>query len=75
LLTASPTLIVNLNDGSAFALAAATWSLSDSLRLVAGAQAPLGPRRSEFGGLPLAPTSPVVFVPPAQLYVQLRRYF
>src|SRR5579871_632798 len=75
LLTASPTLIVDLNDGSLFALAAATYSLSDNLRLVAGAQAPIGPKRSEFGGLPLAPASPVFFAPPAQLYVQLRRYF
>ena len=75
LLNVSPTLIANLNDGSLFLLAAATWSLGDNLTLVAGAQAPIGPSRTEFGGLPLAPASGVFLAPPARLYVQLRRYF
>jgi hypothetical protein len=75
LLTVSPTLIADLNDGSLFALVAGTWSLGDNLTLIAGAQAPLGPARTEFGGLPLSPGSPTLFAPPAQLYVQLRRYF
>jgi hypothetical protein len=75
LLTLSPTLIVNLNDGSALALLAATYSLADNITLVAGAQAAIGPARTEFGGLPLSETSPVLLAPPAQLYLQLRRYF
>jgi hypothetical protein len=75
LLTLSPTLIVDLNDGSALALLAATYSLADNVSLVAGAQAPIGPARSEFGGLPLSASSPVLLAPPGQLYVQLRRYF
>jgi hypothetical protein len=75
LFTVSPTLIADLNDGSRFALLAGTWSLSDNLTLIAGAQAPLGPARTEFGGLPLSPSSPILFATPAQLYVQLRRYF
>jgi hypothetical protein len=75
LLTVRPTLIADLTDGSVFLLVAATRSLSDNLRLTAGAQAPLGPARTEFGGLPLSPGNPVLFAPPAQVYVQLRRYF
>ena len=75
LLTLSPTLIVNLDDGSALALVAATYSLADNVTLVAGAQAPIGPGNTEFGGIPLTATSPLLLAPPGQIYVQLRRYF
>lgn len=75
LLDISPTLILDLDDGSAFALLAATYSLADNLTLVAGAQAPIGAARTEFGGLPLSPSDALTFAPPGQLYVQLRRYF
>jgi hypothetical protein len=75
LLTVSPTLIAQLNDASLYALFAATRSLSDNLTLVAGAQAPIGPAGSEFGGVPLVPKSRTVFGPPVLFYLQLRRYF
>jgi len=75
LLTLSPTLILDADDGSAFALLAATYSLGNNLTLVAGAQAPIGRARTEFGGLPLSPTSPIRLAAPGQLYLQLRRYF
>ena len=75
LLTLTPTVIADLNDQSLYLLAAADWSLSNDLVLIVGAQAPLGPRGSEFGGLPLAPGNPIALSPPAQLYVQLRQYF
>ena len=75
LLDVSPTLIANLNDASVFALVAGTYSLSDNLSLVVGAQVPIGPARTEFGGLPLAPANHEFLAPPAQLYLQLRRYF
>jgi hypothetical protein len=75
LLTLSPTLIADLDDGSLLTLVAATYSLGDNLTLVGGFEAPIGPARTEFGGLPIAPGSALVFAPPAQLYIQLRRYF
>jgi hypothetical protein len=75
LLSISPTLILNLDDGSALALMSATYSLADNVTLIAGAQVPIGPGKSEFGGLPLTATSPVQLAPPGQLYIQLRRYF
>ena len=75
LLNVSPTLIADLNDGSLFVLLAATYSLSDNLNLVAGAQAPIGRAGTEFGGLPLSSSDPTLLAPPGQLYVQLRRYF
>ncbi len=75
LLTVSPTLILGLNDGGVLPLAAATYSLGDNLTLVGGVQAPFGRRRTEFGGLPLSAASPLLFAPPRQIYLQLRRYF
>ena len=75
LLDLSPSLIVDLNDGSVLVLVAGTYSLSDNVTLAAGVQAPIGRARTEFGGLPLTATSPVVLAPPGQIYLQLRRYF
>ena len=75
LVTLSPTIIADLNDQSLYLLAAVNWSLSNDLVLIAGAQTPLGPRGSEFGGLPPAPGNPIALSPPAQLYLQLRQYF
>jgi hypothetical protein len=74
-LNLGPTLIGDLDDGSLFLLATATLSLADNLTFIAGVQAPLGPRRSEFGGLPLSPADPLTLAPPGRIYVQLRRYF
>jgi hypothetical protein len=75
LLNLSPTLIADLDDGSVFALLAATYSFGDNLTLAGGVQAPIGPSKTEFGGLPLAPASALVLAPPGQIYLQLRRYF
>ena len=75
LLDLSPSLIVDLNDGSVLALVAATYSLADNVTLAAGVQAPVGRSRTEFGGLPLTASSPVLLAPPGQIYLQLRRYF
>jgi hypothetical protein len=70
-----PTLLVNLDDASLYALVAATYSLGDNLSLSGGVQIPLGAAGTEFGGLGLAPGSPTLLAPPAQIYLQLRRYF
>jgi hypothetical protein len=75
LLDVSPTMIVDLNDASLIALVAATYSIADNITLVGGFQVPIGPARSEFGGLPLTGASSLVLAPPGQVYLQLRRYF
>ena len=75
LLTLSPSIIVDVNDGSLFLLFAATYSLADNASLIAGVQAPIGPAGSEFGGLPISPINPLLLSPPGQVYLQLRRYF
>jgi len=75
LLDASPTLLADLDDGSLYALFQASYSLDEDLTLIAGAQAPIGPSGSEFGGIHLAPGGNVFLGSPARLYVQLRRYF
>ena len=75
LLNVSPTLIVDLDDGSLFALVAATYSLSDNLNLIGGVQFPAGPAGTEFGGIPLAPGSQTLLSPARQIYLQIRKYF
>lgn len=75
LLTLSPTLIAGLDDASLYALFAANYSLSDDLVLIAGAQAPFGPKGSEFGGLPVSPAIPATLGPSPVLYLQIRQYF
>lgn len=75
LLQISPTLIANLDDASLFAIAQATYSLNDNLNLIVGAQFPIGPANSEFGGIPLAPNTPPYLAPPGRLYIQVRQYF
>jgi len=75
LFTIAPTVIAGLDDASAYAIFAATYSLSDNLTLVAGAQAPIGPSDTEFGGMPLILGGTTVLASPAQLYIQLRQYF
>ena len=75
LVSIGPTVIVDLDDGSLFLLATGTFSLSDNLILIAGAQAPVGRAGSEFGGLPLTPGAPLLLAPPSRVYLQLRRYF
>jgi hypothetical protein len=75
LLTLSPTLIAALDDGSVYALASATYSLSDNFTLIAGAQVPLGPAGSEFGGTRISPARPTLLGPSPELYLQVRQYF
>ncbi|WP_133162347.1 hypothetical protein [Hyphococcus luteus] len=75
LLEISPTLIANLNDASFYALIQATYSLNENLTLVAGAQLPIGPVNTEFGGVALTAGANVYFEQPKKLYIQLRQYF
>ncbi|HUL48065.1 MAG TPA: hypothetical protein VLV25_13300 [Steroidobacteraceae bacterium] len=75
LFTVSPLLIAGIDDGSCYALVSSSYSLSDNLSLIAGAQLPLGRTHTEFGGLPLAPGSQTLLAPPGSIYLQLRRYF
>lgn len=75
LLNVSPTIIADLDDGSFFALIAATYSLSDNLNLIGGVQVPVGRTGTEFGGILLAPGSQTLLAPAKQIYLQMRKYF
>ena len=75
LIEIAPTLIANLDDRSLYGLARATWSLNDNLTLIGGAQIPIGPSRSEFGGLPVSGGNAPYLEQPTRIYVQLRQYF
>ena len=75
LLAISPTLISNLNDGSVYGIAQATYSLRENLNLILGSQFAIGPNGPEFGGIPLAANLPVYAGEPTLFYIQLRQYF
>ena len=75
LLTLSPSLIVNLDDGSFYAAGEADWSLNDNTDLIAGVQVPFGPKGTEYGGLPLSGSGAPYQAVPTTAYVQLRRHF
>ena len=75
LLTVSPGVIANLDDGSLYATAEGKWSLSDNTRLVFGAQFPVGPRGTEFGGLSFTGAGAPYVAKPVTAYLQLRQYF
>ena len=75
LLNVSPTVIVDLDDGSLFALIAATYSLSNNLSLIGGVQVPEGRVGTEFGGILLAPGSQTLLAPATQIYLQIGKYF
>lgn len=75
LVTLSPTLIADLNDGSFDLYVSASWSLDTNTVFYAGVQAPFGPRGSEYGGIQLAPADLVTSPSPSLIYLQLRRYF
>ena len=75
LLTLSPSLIVNLDDGSFYASGEADWSLNDNTDLIAGIQVPVGRKGTEYGGLPMSGSSAPYYAAPTTAYVRLRRYF
>jgi hypothetical protein len=75
LLTLSPNLIVNLDDRSAYLTAEANWSLSDNTNLIFGTAVPIGPRGSEYGGLPVTAGSTTYDTPQRMLYAELRHHF
>lgn len=75
LLSLSPSIIANLDDGSFYAAAEANWSLSDNADLIAGAQVPIGPAGTEYGGLPASGSTAPYVAPATTAYVQLRQHF
>jgi len=75
LLSLSPGLIVNLDDRSFYVSAEGKWSLGDNSMLLLGLQAPVGPRGTEFGGLPVSGSAAPFSAEPTTVYLQLRRYF
>ncbi len=75
LISVAPTLIVNCDDGSLYAIGEVTYSLSDDLNIGAGVRLPIGPVGSEFGGVGISGATPPYLEQPSRFYVQIRRYF
>ncbi len=75
LITLSPVLIANLNDRSLLAQVNLHVSLSDNLLFDIGVQTPVGPKGTEFGGLPLSSAIPARYGPGRRLFLEIRGYF
>ena len=75
LLILSPTLFVNLGDGSGLLQFLGTYSLAQNLDLLAGFNLPAGPDGSEFGGLDTAAADGGLLTPPNTLFARLAWYF
>jgi hypothetical protein len=75
LVTLSPVLIANLNDRSLLAQVNLRVSLADNLLFDMGVQAPVGPKGTEFGGLPLSNALPARYGPGRRLFLEIRGYF
>jgi len=75
LLILSPTLFVNLGDGSGLLQFLGTYSISQNLDLLAGFNLPAGPDGSEYGGLETAAADDRLLTPPDTLFARLAWYF
>jgi hypothetical protein len=75
LLEVGATIMSNLNDRSFYVLGEAKGSLTNNLNLIAGAQFPIGPAGTEFGGPPAEVDAPAPLAAQTRLYIQIRQYF
>jgi hypothetical protein len=74
LVTVSPTALVNLTDGSVYALTQVQYDWRQNLTLYAGVQVGLGPHGSEYGGIPI-PGFAGDLAPGTRVWLRLARYF
>ena len=70
----TPNLYGNVGDGSALLQLVSQTSLSDESVLLAAVNLPVGPKGSEFGGIP-APIGGTYFATDLSLFVQFAWYF
>ncbi len=74
-LSASPTALFSLNDGSVLLNLRFDYSLGDNTDILFAASRPFGRNGSEFGGRETAPGSGIYARPATRLTVKLVRYF
>jgi len=73
-LKVEPTVIVNLDDRSAMLVSRVTFDWLQNVTLDAGLQAPVGPRGTEYGGVPLRILG--LYAGPGSLvWIRVARYF
>ena len=75
LLILSPTLFVNLGDGSGLLQFIGTYSIAQNIDVLAGFNLPAGPEGSEYGGLLTEDPEGRQLTPPDSLFVRLAWYF
>ncbi|MEE8389157.1 MAG: hypothetical protein V3R65_11315 [Acidiferrobacterales bacterium] len=69
----SPSLIWNLNDGSALWQFGASFDWKQNASILLGGIVPIGPQGTEFGGIPLGGGQ--FFRPPTSVYGRVSHYF
>lgn len=74
LVTVSPTALVNLTDGSVYALAQVQYDWRQNLTLYSGVQVGLGPHGSEYGGIAITGLAGDL-APGIRVWLRLARYF
>lgn len=75
LLTVSPTALINLTDGSVYALAQLQYDWRQNLTLYAGVQSGLGPHGTEYGGTAITGFAGGDLAPGTRVWLRLARYF
>lgn len=76
LLNLTPALFYNLGDGSALAQLGLRWDMAEDWQLLGAANVPMGPARTEFGGLSLPePLAENTLAVGPSLLLQLAYYF
>lgn len=74
LLSVSPTVLVNVTDGSAFVLVQTQYDWREDLVLFAGVQAGLGRDATEYGGVTISGL-PGALGPGTRIWARLAKYF
>ena len=56
-------------------MARGSWSIAENLSLDFGLRVGIGPRRTEFGGLPTTAQNEMFYAPPTRAYARIAFYF
>ncbi len=75
LFSLTPTLFINVGDGSGLLQISGTYSLKQNLDLLAGLNLPMGPDGTEFGGIKSVRDKELTLAPANTLFARLAWYF
>ena len=70
----TPSLFINLDDGSGLLQLVSNYDLRQDLRVLAGFNLPFGPGDTEFGGIPVG-SDGVLLAPGTNVFAKLALFF